>query len=44
MSLEVHVELRILVSRSHKLRRKLKEMELIFFGLVIIYAFVLCYS
>jgi hypothetical protein len=44
MSLEVHCELMILVLMSHKLRWKLKEMELIFTGLVIISTFVLCYS
>jgi len=44
MSLDVHIELMILVLMSYKLRWQLKEMELMFFGLVIKYAFVLWYS
>jgi len=37
----MHIELTILILMSYKLRWKLKEMELMFFGLVINYAFVL---
>jgi len=44
MSLDNHIELMILVLMSYKLRWKLKEMELMFFGLVIKYELVLWYS
>jgi hypothetical protein len=42
MSMEVHVELKIFMLMSHKLRWKL--MQLMYFDLVIIHAPVLCYS